>query len=366
MSITIDKTGRVHLQFRYTDKQGTVHPKHFSKPEWTRKKDAKAFQDEFMANIGIGNKKLTVNDLYMHYIKEHKMKLNSAYAYDSVFRLYIKDSIGKLKVSEVNQKEIKKWQKDLLSHVFRNNYLQKIQGMLRTAFQFGVRYEYIERNPFLIENLKVEEEKHVVEHWIPQEFDQFIKCVDNQTFADFFSLLYWTGLRYGEAVALTAKDFDPINGTIKVSKTWDAKNRIATTPKTLNSYRTVVCTRQAQAALTERLQSYASAYGNDEDTIIFGFNTHLSPTTMQHAFERYIKKAGVKKINIHALRHSHVFMLRESGFDAFDIAKRLGHSVDMVNNTYGQFFLDRQKSMIDKMEKMQENATQKQHENIRS
>ncbi|MGB7595637.1 MAG: tyrosine-type recombinase/integrase, partial [Erysipelotrichaceae bacterium] len=87
-------------------------------------------------------------------------------------------------------------------------------------------------------------------------------------------------------------------------------------------------------------------YGLDEECLIFGYHTHLSPRTMQHAFERYIKAANIKKINIHALRHSHVFMLRQSGFDAFDIAKRLGHSVEMVNEYYGQWFLERQREMV--------------------
>jgi integrase len=356
MSITIDKDKRVHLRFRYTDKQGIVHQKHFSKSEWKLKRDAKEFQDAYLLSVGIGHEKLTVNELYGHYIKEHQMKLKSSYNFNSVHRLYIQNSIGKLKVSEVNQSIIKKWQKGLTEKELSNRYIGKIQDLLRTVFLWGVRHEYIERNPFLLDNVQVEEEKKIVEHWTPKEFEQFIKYADNQDFADFFTLLYWTGLRYGEAVALTVKDFDSVNGTIAVTKTWDSVHKVATSPKTHNSYRTVVCTTDVKMLLSRRLAVYAALYGYDDNAILFGFHTHLSPSTMQHAFERYMKKSGVKRINIHALRHSHVFVLREAGLEAHEIAKRLGHTVEMVNEVYGQYYLDHQKMLIEKLDENRENV----------
>jgi integrase len=354
MSITIDKDKRVHLRFRYTDKQGIVHQKHFSKSEWKLKRDAKEFQDKYMFDLGIGTDKLTVNQLFDHYIQERTMKLISSYNFRSVHRLYIESSIGKLKVSQVNMKAIKAWQAELLGHNLANAYIGKVQGLLRAIFNFGVKHEYIERNPFLLNNVQVEEKKRIVEHWTQEEFQQFIASADNQDFADFFTLLYWTGLRYGEAVALTVKDIDLINGTITVTKTWDTTHKVATSPKTHNSYRTVVCTEKVKMMLQRRVQVYTQAIGYDDECILFGFHTHLPSTTMQHAFERYIQKSGVKRINIHALRHSHVFVLREAGLEAHDIAKRLGHSVEMVNEVYGQFYLDRQKMLIEKMEENQD------------
>lgn len=49
------------------------------------------------------------------------------------------------------------------------------------------------------------------------------------------------------------------------------------------------------------------------------------------------------------LRHSHVAFLREMGWSAFDIAKRLGHTVEMVDEVYGQWNYDRQREMMDKL-----------------
>ena len=37
------------------------------------------------------------------------------------------------------------------------------------------------------------------------------------------------------------------------------------------------------------------------------------------------------------------------GWSAFDIAKRLGHTVEMVDEVYGQWNYDRQREMMDKL-----------------
>ena len=41
--------------------------------------------------------------------------------------------------------------------------------------------------------------------------------------------------------------------------------------------------------------------------------------------KNYSKKAGVKKIRLHDLRHSHASYLFHHGIDALTISKRLGH-----------------------------------------
>ena len=362
MSINKDAKGRVHLYIRYKDKQGIEHRSHFSKPEWKNLKDAKPFQEQYMAEIGLSGSKATINQLFEIYVTKHKMKQRSVYTYRSVHENYIKDDVGKLQIGQVNQRILVKWQDKLLSKGLSNNYINKIQSTLKTVLKYAVDYEYIDRNPFTIANVSVDEKKKVVQHWTPEEFDQFIRKVDDDDYRDFFTLLYWTGLRFSEATALRVKDFDSVNGTIDVNKQWDAVHKVDTSPKTHNSYRTVVCTNEVKTLLTDRVKVYSTAYGFDNDSILFGFHTHMPLTTIQHALERYIKRAGVKRINVHAFRHSHVFLLRSLGFDAFDIAKRLGHTVEMVNNTYGQWFTEAQFKMVDKLNEFSKNGTQTAHE----
>ena len=46
------------------------------------------------------------------------------------------------------------------------------------------------------------------------------------------------------------------------------------------------------------------------------------------------KAAGVKRIRVHDLRHSHVSLLINNGFTAFEIGKRVGHSAEKITLRY--------------------------------
>ena len=66
--------------------------------------------------------------------------------------------------------------------------------------------------------------------------------------------------------------------------------------------------------------------------------------------------AQVKQIRIHDLRHSHVSLLRDLGFDRFEVSKRLGHTPEMVDNTYSHWFEKSQVSMVDKLNQIDKNV----------
>ena len=61
------------------------------------------------------------------------------------------------------------------------------------------------------------------------------------------------------------------------------------------------------------------------------------------------KSAGVKRIRIHDLRHSHVSLLIEMGFSALAIADRVGHESIDITYRYAHLFPTRQQEMADKL-----------------
>ena len=62
------------------------------------------------------------------------------------------------------------------------------------------------------------------------------------------------------------------------------------------------------------------------------------------------KEAGVKRIRIHDIRHSHVSLLIDMGFSATAIADRVGHeSIDITYN-YAHLFPSKQAEMADKLD----------------
>ena len=52
----------------------------------------------------------------------------------------------------------------------------------------------------------------------------------------------------------------------------------------------------------------------------------MNPANLRRTFNRLIKKAEVKKITFHALRHTHATWLLSKGINIKVISERLGHS----------------------------------------
>ena len=64
---------------------------------------------------------------------------------------------------------------------------------------------------------------------------------------------------------------------------------------------------------------------------------------------RGAQAAGVKRIRIHDLRHSHVSLLISMGFTPVDIANRMGHESIDITLHYAHMFPSRQFEMADRL-----------------
>ena len=87
-------------------------------------------------------------------------------------------------------------------------------------------------------------------------------------------------------------------------------------------------------------------YGAGENDRIFP----VSKSYMHHEMDRGARQAGVKRIRIHDLRHSHVSLLIEMGFTALAIADRLGHESIEVTYRYAHLFPSKQTEMANKLD----------------
>lgn len=340
---------------RYTDAYGNRKQKYQQNKNWKTKKEAKQAMDAFLLDELNVSSVLTVNNLYDAYKqnKKDKLKLKSLYTIDHVYTSHIQPYFGDVNVRDINIKRIVKWQQSLLNKGYKNRYLERIQENFKTILNFGVQYDFIDKNPFKIELIRNKNElKQEIQFWTNEEFEKFIHCVNDPLYYAVFMTLYFTGLREGEMAALTIKDVDLVKGTITVSKTYDAIHHIITTPKTKNSFRTVYLSKQLREVLEDHIESYKSYYGFDENKILFGFDRCIAPTSLKRKHVAACKEAEVKFIRIHDYRHSHVSLLINLGVNFMEIAKRLGHSVSMVQNVYGHLFESAQIELVRKLDRI--------------
>ena len=130
-----------------------------------------------------------------------------------------------------------------------------------------------------------------------------------------------TGIRFSEALALTANDFDFAQQTIMINKTWDYKNGGGFLPTKNTS-----SVRKVQIDLLTTSQFAALTQSVDKSIPFFSFNKKIYNSTINNILFRYCKKLEIPEISIHGLRHTHASILLFSGVSIASVARRLGHS----------------------------------------
>ena len=76
----------------------------------------------------------------------------------------------------------------------------------------------------------------------------------------------------------------------------------------------------------------------------------VTKSYLYHEMDRGAKAAGVKRIRIHDLRHSHISLLIDMGFSAVAIADRVGHESIEITYRYAHLFPSKQKEMANRLD----------------
>ena len=160
-----------------------------------------------------------------------------------------------------------------------------------------------------------------------------------------FEILYWCGLRVGELLALTSNDIDLDKGTITVNKSYQRlKGKdLITSPKTAKSNRVVKIPRFLCDELGDYIKMQYSLKPTDR---LF----EVTKSYLHREMDRGSKAAGVKRIRVHDLRHSHVSLLIEMGFSAVAIADRVGHESIEITYRYAHLFPSTQNEMAERLD----------------
>lgn len=183
--------------------------------------------------------------------------------------------------------------------------------------------------------------------WTQEEFQKFADSLMDKSIPWLaFQILFWTGIRIGELLALTFADVDLEKKTIRINKSYQRLRGkdIITEPKTPKSNRVVHIPDFLAADIKDYEESLYDWVPDDRVILV-------AKTTLEKEMVRGVQLSGVKRIRIHDLRHSHVSLLLELGFSAKEIAERLGHeNIETTLNTYAHLYPDKQEKMADRLD----------------
>ena len=184
----------------------------------------------------------------------------------------------------------------------------------------------------------------VVNFWTEDEFDRILAAMgDDPTAHVSFSLLYYSGIRFGEFLALTPKDFDFEKNTLDITKSLQRvkKQDVVTPPKTPKSIRNIII---PDFVMNEVKEYISKLYDLKDTDRVFPF----TKSYISNAMARACKKSGVKKIRIHDIRHSHASYLINLGCAPLLISERLGHEkVQTTLSTYSHLYPNKHQEVVD-------------------
>ena len=244
---------------------------------------------------------------------------------------------------------IRKWQNELLTHPenYSETYLKTLNNQLSAIFNFATKYYKLQSNPVRICGPIGKAHAESMLFWTPEEFKAFIKQVeDKPTSKAIFNLLFWTGIRSGELLALTYNDFDFTTQTVRIHKSYARNNGedLILTPKTPKSKRVI----PIPLFLCELIQEYKEQlYDYQPHERLFPVTKHY----LHHEMTRGCKKANIKRIRIHDLRHSHASLLIELNFSPLLISERLGHEkIETTLQTYSHLYPNKHAEVAEKLQ----------------
>lgn len=248
------------------------------------------------------------------------------------------------KVNEIEPIHVQTWQLKLAKD-YSPNYVRIIQGMLSLAFDRAIILGLAKKNPArMVGNIKSKKVK--VDFWTLEEFQKVISLLYKGDYYEHylficFWLLFTTGLRIGEAAALQWEDIDFESGIISVTKTLYYKSMNEYTfvdPKTSASIRTVVIDKDTIRELKDWMEVQKKVL-RDCNFVLSYSGIPTSKHTLPRALEKLAGLAGVHRIKIHALRHSHVALLISMGVNPLIVKDRLGHEkIQTTLGTYGHLY----------------------------
>ena len=351
MAIYKNDNGTWYVMIRYQDWTGARKQK--CKRGFSTRKEAVDWELQFKLQKK-ASVDMTMESFCTMYEEDIRpsLKQSTWLTKENIIQKKILPYLGKRKVSEITAKDVMDWHNQMRKLKTKTGkplsptYLKTIHGQLSTIFNHAVKYYDLSTNPARKAGALGEEEGQEMLFWTKEEYKKFsFEMMDKPVSFYAFEMLYWCGIREGELLALTPADFNFDKETVTINKSYQRLKGqdVITSPKTKKSNRTI----KMPKFLCEEMKEYLGMlYGLKKKDRIFT----VTKSYLHHEMDRGAKAAGVKRIRIHDLRHSHISLLIDMGFSAVAIADRVGHESIDITYQYAHLFPSKQIEMAEKLD----------------
>jgi len=271
-------------------------------------------------------------------------------------RLNIIPRWGNYKLKEITRSEYQEWINELRKH-YSEGTVRRIHSIMSSALNDAVNeFNILRENP--LKSIKIAKEISTIgkiRFFAIEQLDKFLQQIKvpmknakykhSIQYFVLFTLLARTGLRIGEALALTWDDVDLKKRELSVNKTLVYllnSTPYLSTPKSRRSVRiikideyTVALLKKHKVNRNEVVLMYENYKASDMNGVFFQHDGRwLRTNVVRDYFKKVCERAELPILSPHALRHSHAVHLLEAGATMIYVAKRLGHSSIKTTEKY--------------------------------
>lgn len=291
-----------------------------------------------------------VIDEWLHYYRIGVKETTSANAVAYIKR-YITGSIIDKDIHSYTREDLKEWQKGFLKRDLTAWTQRRTIQMMKEIFTYAVNEFNLVGNPAsnLAMPRAIQRRAHQeLNYYTLDQFKLFRSQIDEKEWILFFNVLFFTGLRLGEAQALLRSDYDEMSHELIIRKTLTNKLQqgkyvILDSPKTSSSNRRVIIPEW----LHDDIKALDDIFNMNEDRFLFGMDSPFSATEIYRRNKAAAEGAGLHHIRIHDFRHSHASHLINLGADVLIVSQRLGHkNIAETLNTYSHLWPNKQKDIM--------------------
>ncbi len=265
--------------------------------------------------------------------------------YEQLLRDHINPVIGKMDIREINRGHIKKLLLGLLKKGLSKSSIETINNVISGVFNQAIDEEVVTVNPCsnLLKRLNLKRDKGGHLDPFNREETRHFLNICQEHFPDdysFFFCAFRTGLRLGELLALEWSTIDWHGKFIMVQSSF---NRGIVSPTKSKTSRRVDMTDQLIDVLKDlhtqrKKEGFKSGGGGAVEIIFHGNGKHIPQNTIRKRFKRILRKAGLREIRFHDIRHTYVSNLISSGATLTYVQEQVGHhNINITVKNYNDY-----------------------------
>ncbi|GAA4672394.1 site-specific integrase [Nocardioides nanhaiensis] len=265
-------------------------------------------------------------------------------SYEGHIRLYLKPGIGHVRLDDLRHEHVEHLFAVLASRTERPlsaTTLHRIKATLRKALNDAVKRRQMLHNPALHVDLP-RATPYVYSTWTPAELRYFLNFIRDDDLYAALHLAALTGMRRGEVAGLQWANVDVERGRLRVinSRVEVGASIEDELPKSSSGERFVYLDDGTLQALSAHRQRMAELWGGEAlEGHCYVFpgpkGGPMRPELIYRRLQRLAERAGLPKLRLHDVRHTHATHALEAGVPMKVVQDRLGHaSMYLTADTY--------------------------------